>query len=483
MLAGRVGRGAAFSVLFFLVLGVATLARFHEIGSRPIWFDEGVTLGVVRLPLGEFLRNAWDVKLNNQVFYYLALRPWHVLGESEATVRAFSAVFSAFSVALIVLLGRRLFGTAAGLSAGALLSVHWFSIRYAQEARSYAFTTFLACLAALLLARFLERGRRRDLAGWTLISGLTVYAHFFALFPIAAQALSLLALGPRALNQRRTLAAGLAGIALLATPIVVFLAGAPPSLLRWLPPVSADRMIQQTGYLAGGGGELPWIYALVFALLLVRIVTESNAIARWGIALALSWAIVPLLAMSAVSLWNPILLNRYLAMSVPAWPLAAAAIVRPLPAHRWLTVAGYALLGVVLVSEIRSIGSAYRAGTEDWRAPAAMVARDSKPGDVIIYNSPWSAFAFGYYLERAPRRPEPLQQGNLLYTEDFDVAQAAGHERIWVVLSRHDRKRAAAMHAALVRTHPKTWHHNFGALRVVLYERDPKRQAAAQPGP
>jgi len=480
------GRELLFPVLLLAVLAVAAYTGFHEIGRKPFWFDEGASLGMVRLPFDDFVRHAWDGRLNNQVFYYLALRPWHLLGESEATLRAFSALCAVGAVAAISLLGRKLFGTAAGLTAGALLAVHWFSIRYAQEARAYALAALLACIAALLLARFLERGRRRDLAGWVLVSGLTFYAHFFGLFTIAAQTLSVLALGPRELNVRRMLLAGMAGVALLAAPILVFLAGAPPSLLRWIRPVSIELIVEEAGYLAGGGPELPLLYLVMFAVLLVRIFAEARPLQRWGNALALSWATFPLLAMAAASLWNPILLNRYLLMSVPAWPLVAGAVLGPWMEQRRLAAFGYALLCFVLVSEVRSIGLAYNGAYEDWKTPAEAIANATLPGDAILYNHPWSGQAFGYYLDRAPRQPEALQPGPLLYSGDFDAAEAATHDRIWLVLSRPDRAVATAMHAALIRTHPKLSPMNFGPLRVVLYERDAAGSAAgqpAQPGP
>lgn len=477
------GRGLLFPLLLVVVLAVAAFTGFHEIGRKPLWFDEGNTLGMVRLPLGDFLLHAWDGRLNNQVFYYLALRPWHLLGESEATLRAFSALCTVGAVALISVLGRRLFGTAAGLAAGALLAVHWFSIRYAQEARAYALAALLACVAALLLMRFLERGRRRDLVAWVLVSGLTFYAHFFALFTIAGQTLSLLALGPRELNKRRMLLAGMAGIALLATPILVFLAGAPPSLLRWIRPVSFDLVVEEAGYLAGGGTELPLFYLVMFAILVVRIFTESRPLQRWGNGLALGWATFPLFAMAAVSLWNPILLNRYLLMSVPAWPLAAGAVLGPWMENRRLAVFGYALLCFVMFCEFRSIGLAYNGAYEDWKTPAETIANATLPGDAILYNYPWSGQAFGYYLDRAPKRPVALQKGPLVYSGDYDAAEAATHDRIWLVLSRPDRAVATEMHQSLIRTHPKLSPMNFGPVRVVLYERGPAAAAAETPPP
>ena len=467
------GRRARWVFAFLLLLASAAAAavRFHEIGRRSVWFDEGLSLGMAQIPLAELVRRPLSLGLRNQVFYYLALHPWHLLGDDISTVRAFSAVCSVVSVVLTSLLGRRLFGAFAGVSAGSLLALHWFSIRYAQEARGYALATMLTCLAALLLARFVERGRGRDLAGWTLASGLAMYAHFFALFAVASQVFSLVALGPRALLDRRMVLAGIAGIVLLVAPIVQSLSGASHQLLYWVPPVSLESVVQQTVSLAGGSRSLPWLYLVVLGILLVRIVRAADPVSRWGNALCISWALGPLLAIAAVSLWSPILLSRYLVMSIPAWTLAAGAAAGAMLRSKRLMPLACALVGVLLASELGAVGSVYRSTFEDWKTPATLIAAETRPGDTILYETSWSGLALGYYLDRSSARPERLQKGELLFSNDFDKAEASSAERVWLVLSREDAVRSIRLQALLEKEHPNISSKYAGDLRVMLYER------------
>ena len=176
---------------------------------------------MARLPLIEHLQHAWDTNLNNQLLYYLLFRPWHALGEAEVTVRTFSAIFSIACVAVIYFLGRRLFGTAAGIIAALVLAFHSGSIWYAQETRSYSLAMFLVVLSSLFLVRFVQEGTQRNLVGWITASVLSCYAHFFAGLVVVAQVISLAALGLQNLRQRKALVVAIISIAILTLPIVI----------------------------------------------------------------------------------------------------------------------------------------------------------------------------------------------------------------------------------------------------------------------
>ena len=461
-----------WAIGLFIVVVVAAAARFYEIGRRSVWFDEGLTLAMVRVTLGEVLSHFWNPTLNNQIFYYLSLRPWHLLGDDIEIVRAFSAAASVGAVWLTCLLGSRLFGPLAGLSAGALLAVHWFAIRYAQEARGYALATLCACAAAFLLMRAVEHGRRRDVAAWVVASALAMYSHSFAMFMIAAQILSLAALGPRTLFRRKDILAGAAAIAGCVLPIVWSLATASAGLISWIPPVSGESLQRSVRALAGGSAWLAYVYAAIFAIVLIRLAIEREPLARWGAALVLLWALAPLAILATISLSRPVLLDRYLVMSVPAWTLAAAAAASTLAARRLLLPGAIALVALPLTFEMQSIGYVYRDAFEDWKTPALVAAREMRPGDSILYESSWSAFAFEYYLERSEAPlPARIQHGELLFSNAFDEAEASAADRVWLILSRENITRGIRLEGLLERSHPKRSSKWAGDLRVMLYER------------
>jgi hypothetical protein len=86
--------------------------------------------------------------------YFYLLHVWvRLAGESEFGLRSLSAFFSVISVALTFALGRRLYGTVAGIAAAAFVTFNTFSIYYAQEARMYS---LLAAVSAAGMWAFLD---------------------------------------------------------------------------------------------------------------------------------------------------------------------------------------------------------------------------------------------------------------------------------------------------------------------------------------
>ncbi len=98
--------------------------------------------------------------------WYLAMFAWTgIAGVSEWALRLPGAVIGAASVWLIFLLGRRVYGGAAGALAAGLLALNGFHLFWSQAARMYAAGTFLGLLSTLLLLAFVYDGRRRLLTG------------------------------------------------------------------------------------------------------------------------------------------------------------------------------------------------------------------------------------------------------------------------------------------------------------------------------
>ena len=92
------------------------------------------------------------------------------------------------TVPLVYVLGRADGGRAAALAGTALFALSPFAIFYASEARAYALMTLLVVLSTLSLLRALETNDRRWWAAFTLLPAAAMYAHYTAVFVLAAQA-------------------------------------------------------------------------------------------------------------------------------------------------------------------------------------------------------------------------------------------------------------------------------------------------------
>lgn len=135
-----------------IVLVLAASLRLSFLGSKSLWLDESLSVSFAHLPL-ERLWQPNDIRPETHPpLYYHGLHYWiDWFGDSETAVRLPSALISLVNVALIYVLGRRLFSHRVGVLAAALLALSPLNLWYAQEARMYVFMTTIMLLAAILL--------------------------------------------------------------------------------------------------------------------------------------------------------------------------------------------------------------------------------------------------------------------------------------------------------------------------------------------
>ena len=214
-----------------LITTLAAVLRFHSLAAKSFWFDEGVSVAIARLDWYNFARILWRREANMSLYYFF-LHYWLYFGGSEFFVRALSVLFAIASVPAIYLLGRRLFDSQVGLTAAALLAVNAYHVQYSQDARSYSLMVFLCLLSSLYFLKSLTDPSARNRAAYVVSSALALYAQFFSLLLLIAQWLSLKALDrgqiPRQIrNDWRW-------IALLVSPVLVFVATTGTGPLRWV---------------------------------------------------------------------------------------------------------------------------------------------------------------------------------------------------------------------------------------------------------
>jgi mannosyltransferase len=207
--AGALGRGSLSTYLeaagaavrsrsrtFWVVAGLTVVAaalRFATLGVQSYHHDEIVTASRI---LREDFWHAMDAVGFSEsappLYYALAWAWTQVTGTGEAGLRSVSALAGVATVPVAYLLGAQLSGRRAGIVAAALVAVNPMLVWYSQEARAYALFALLTALSLLYFVRALDQGRRRDFIAWGIASALALATHYFAAFPIAAEALWLL---------------------------------------------------------------------------------------------------------------------------------------------------------------------------------------------------------------------------------------------------------------------------------------------------
>ena len=229
---------------FIVLLGFG--ARLFHLQSQSLWFDEGWSWHLARLPLADMA--AATAADRSPFLYYALLHVWlKFAGESEFAMRYLSLMADVATVALVMVIARAFVvrptsllrqPAPAGLSnpaavaahiadlavrserdgvsqtrqllrarpsrhwggwvAGLLYAVCPFAVWYAQETRMYALVSALCALSSYWLLRWLgEQGAGRNLGSRALalsavFLAAAVYCHYYAIFLLPAHAVVVL---------------------------------------------------------------------------------------------------------------------------------------------------------------------------------------------------------------------------------------------------------------------------------------------------
>ncbi|HEX6871224.1 MAG TPA: glycosyltransferase family 39 protein [Micromonosporaceae bacterium] len=399
--------------------------------ARPgLWTDELATWGMATTPWSQF----WPVlRYVDAVLapYYTFMHLWvSVFGDSDVALRVPSVLAMAASAGLVAVIGDRLAGHPTGMIAGLLFAALPSTSRFAAEARPYALTVLVACLATWLLllawerptaARWIGYGAALTLLGWlNIVALLLLAAHGWAVFVCQRQA------------WRRFILTS--AVAAAATAPILLYGVQQRHQVAYIPEVNLATMLGYGDVLFG---------SMILAALIIGLSLFSLPL-RFPSALFAAWAVVPALVLIVVSFAVPMFLPRYLLFTTPAWALlAGAALARLRPGWGAVGVVLIAALAVPVQVQLRGPGGHERQAT---RQAAAVVAQQVQPGDGIVYadNEPIGAWttrdAINHYLAPSTRprdvlltRP-PRTGGLLLGTECPEVARCLGSaRRLWVV--------------------------------------------------
>jgi hypothetical protein len=219
---------------FWIVLGLAgagAALRFATLGVQSYHHDEIVT--VSRVLHGGFWHAMDAVGFSESappLYYVLAWLWTQLTGSGEFGLRSLSAAAGVATIPVAYLLGAELRGRRTGIAAAALVAVNPMLLWYSQEARAYALFVLLTALSLLYFLRALRDVPQVDghygystsgtsrVVLWGVFSALALATHYFAVFPVAAEAAWLL-------RRRRGAAwpglAIVAGTGLLLAPLAI----------------------------------------------------------------------------------------------------------------------------------------------------------------------------------------------------------------------------------------------------------------------
>ncbi len=173
------------------ILAIAFALRVSYIDRQSIWYDEGLSIYYARGSAGEILRNV--SQSDHPPLHPLLLHLWiELAGDSELSVRMFSAWWGVLSVALIYRLSQRLFPSI-GTLAALLLALSPFAVWFSQETRGYTLALALVTGAMSAALDLFPTGRPARLTPrwlgtipYVLVATAAPDTHFYSAFAMLA---------------------------------------------------------------------------------------------------------------------------------------------------------------------------------------------------------------------------------------------------------------------------------------------------------
>jgi mannosyltransferase len=470
------------SLWLALVIAVGGVLRLFRLGTKSFWLDEAASATLARLDWRAFW-SAITHRQANMVLYYLLLRGWIRLGDSEFVIRCLSVVAGVAAIPAIYLLGARLFGPKAGRVAALLLSVHAFHIRYSQEARAYSLFMLLAVMSSLLFLRAVERPSRKNWAAYIVVSALMVYTQVFGGWILLAQWASLFF--RRGEVRWKQFLFSAATICFLIAPLAYcLLFVSDRSQLDWLTKPGLQDLYKFCLDMTGDGG--PWLVLAYVGLVLGAVgasVSRGTVSADiWKYWFLLIWLTLPVALVLAISLRWPVFEARFLIFCVPPLVLLVADALTRTRSNILFSTTLMILVGLSLSGTYSYYrGRSDAEHTDNWRDATRYVLSHAEVGDAVLFYYSEERLAFDEYqrwfhMTDSPIREFPEQTELELLTlrpsrpsVELLNSLVSRYKRVWVI-SALQPNRASRPADAMLRTHfSDNGGRNFGFVRADLF--------------
>jgi len=506
--------GGPHWLTLFLLLAASIVVRLRCVACKPFWFDECFSVVVARIDWRNFLHLMWWREANMSL-YYLLLRAWLHFGQSPFFIRSLSVMASAATLPAIYWVAKLLYGRRVALIAAALLAFNAYSVRYAQEARSYALFMLLATLSSGFLTSWL-RETRENLRSqsatsnspafltkcYVITSVLAAYAHLYAILLVVAHGIAAVGGAPGSENLAHSAdmrrAWKIIGVAVL--PLLVFVGKTGAGPIRWIQRPGLHDLAKFFEHLAGGtNAALPIIF---FAACIAAVVPLGRSLwsraqtwEAWRCQFLLLWLLFPIALTVLLSFARPVFLARYMIFCLPALLILAAAGLSRL--NRWLLAP--ALVVVLLLSLQGTVfiyGNDFDTERDASGAATNFIMDHSQQGDAIIFHIAETRVPYEFFrtlragantispqftAQLGPEILFPRHGAGLDYrdftgkpTPDFVRIAAQVHTRLWLMLMNNGPAdqpdpTTQMLSQVLAERFPKAQSWHFPRVEVRLY--------------
>lgn len=375
----------------------AFLLRMWRLADESPWWDEIASLQYLNAPsLLEFLRMERQTDPAMTPVYFTVQYFWaKTFGMSPAVVRMLSVFIGTLTIPLVYALGRRLFSSAAGLPAAALLSVSLTHIYFSQEIRVYAMVIFLAVLSIYCLLRATEQQAKMRWWGLYVSTNLLLaFTHLFAVFLFAVQVVYLVAACRRRARiiffwcMYHALIFALLGLWLKSTDMATI-----DSETSWIYNPGFRELAMLFVIMAGGratnenpAAHLPSAVSvdLLIAVLLATLAVKAfvqHARGKSVVLMSLWLSVPPALLLLVSYTVRPSFIYRYVLYIAPALCIMAGAGFAGIP-RAWARAAFAVIILAFFANQLSGLNSGpFR---PDWRGVSAYLENNADRDDLIV---------------------------------------------------------------------------------------------------
>jgi mannosyltransferase len=416
------------------ILTVAASVRLAAALRRPLYADEGLSLTVSALPVGQeldFLRHDFHPPL-----FFLGLHSLESVDAPIWLLRVCVVLFGVISVALLMLVVREWSTWRAAVIAGAVAALMPSLVFYDNWLRMYSLLSALQLGAiyvlSVLATRSLGRAQRLWLwSAWIAVNAAALYSHYLAAMSLVAQVLFALAMRRRLFVQTLVCAA--------------------IAVIVWLPQFTTFAFQLNAGGVSFGGFQT---HVAMDLWQLPGQATVDPLVEGWA-AQAFSVAVWIWIALALAGAWPRMKTTVLPWLAVPALLTMAYSLTahKDLSDARYFLLSAYALAawtGVAIdrLSDVRKavaaccaigvplaiVGCGYAFApalyTSDWPRAAAIVRALARPSDLIIFEPGAGDWAFRYYAdERTYRIVTVSTPSDIRHA----IAQLDRERRVWLI--------------------------------------------------
>ena len=180
------GKKRATQLWLFAILSLAAVLRIYHLNYKSISIDESIGWLYAIEPLPRVI--IMTINDVHPPLFYIAHHFWiKIFGTSEAGLRSISVAFAILSVISLYRLGEAMFNRRIGLTSAFLLAISPWHIWISQNARSNSMLLFLIILSFHFLYNILKNGQTKWFIGYSLVTLIAIYTHYFAFMVWMAQ--------------------------------------------------------------------------------------------------------------------------------------------------------------------------------------------------------------------------------------------------------------------------------------------------------